>query len=154
MNVKWQLKKLATDQLYNQMSKKFICYRWVQSSIIRRYNLGNHKRSKFHPTPRNYSLLYTPTTCTKTTNQDLVCDDFEQLYALITSSQQLETYAFQTYPNLSYFLESWAKYKRFKFVPFVRPNNTPPMCWRLGPGGSRSWWSMYLIGGEVDYKKS
>ncbi len=29
------------------------------------------------------------------------------------------------YPDLSYFLESWAKYKRFKFVFLVGPNNTP-----------------------------
>jgi hypothetical protein len=36
---------------------------------------------------------------------------------------------------LSYFLESWAKYKRFKFVPLIGPNYTPPMCWRLGPRG-------------------
>jgi hypothetical protein len=65
-------------------------------------------------------------------------DDFEQFYALITSSQQLKIYAFQTYPNLTYFLESWAKYKKFKFVPLVTPNNTPPTCWRLGPKGFTS----------------
>jgi hypothetical protein len=28
---------------------------------------------------------------------------------------------------LSYFLKSWAKYKKFKFIPLVRPNNIP---WR------------------------
>jgi hypothetical protein len=52
-------------------------------------------------------------------DQDLDWDDFEQFYALITSSQQLETYAFQTCLDLSYFFESWAKYKRFKFVPLI-----------------------------------
>jgi hypothetical protein len=40
---------------------------------------------------------------------------------LIISSQQLETYAFQTYLDLSYFFESQAKYKRFKFVPLIGP---------------------------------
>jgi hypothetical protein len=83
-------------------------------------------------------LLYTPIACTKTTNQDLDWDNFEQLNALITSSQQLETYVFQTYLDLSYFFESWAKYKRFKFVPFVGTHCTHPMCWRLGLGGSKS----------------
>jgi len=70
--------------------------------------------------------LYTPTACTKTTNQNLVWDEFEQFCALIISSQQLKKYAFQTYLNLSYFPESWAKYKKIKFVHFVGPNNTPP----------------------------
>jgi len=82
--------------------------------------------------------LYTPTTCTKPIDHNLVWDEFEQFYALITSSQQLKKYAFQTYLDLSYFLESWAKYKKFKLVPLVRLDNTPPMCWRLGPGGSTS----------------
>jgi hypothetical protein len=78
----------------------------VQSSIIHRYNLGNRKRDTFYPTPRHCSLLYTPIAYTKTTYQNLVWDDFEQLYALIVCSQQLEIYAFQTYLDLSYFLES------------------------------------------------
>jgi hypothetical protein len=66
----------------------------MKSFIIHRYNLGSHKRNKFYPTPKNCSLLYTPTTCTKTTDHNLVWDDFEQFYALIISSQQLEIYAF------------------------------------------------------------
>jgi hypothetical protein len=47
-----------------------------------------------------------PITCIETINQNLVLDDFKQFYALITSSQQLETYAFQTYLELLYFFES------------------------------------------------
>jgi hypothetical protein len=39
-----------------------------------------------------------------------------------------DIYAFQTYPDLSYLPESWEKYKKFKFVPLVGLNNTPPMC--------------------------
>jgi hypothetical protein len=115
VDVEGQLKKLAIDQLYNQKFKNFLFYCWVQSSIIWRYNLGNHNKEIFYPTPRIHNLLYTPTTYTKIIDQDLVWDDFELFYALITSSQQVETYAFQTYPDLSYFLESWAKYKRLKF---------------------------------------
>jgi hypothetical protein len=78
--------------------------------------------------------LYIPNAHTKTTHQNLVWDDFEEFYVLKASSQQLKIYAFQTYPNLSYFLESWAKYKKFKFAPLVKPNNTPPTCWTLGLG--------------------
>jgi len=100
VDVEGQLKKLSIDQLYKQKFKKFLCYHWGQSSIICRYNLGSHKRGKIYLTPRNRSLLYTPTTYTKTTNHDLIWDDFEQFYALIISSQQLETYALQTYLNL------------------------------------------------------
>ncbi len=88
---------LAINQLYNQKFKKFLCYHQVQDSIICKYDLSNYKRSKFDPTSRNCNL-YTPIACIKTTNQDLIWDDFEQFYALITSSQQVETYAFQTYP--------------------------------------------------------
>ncbi len=128
MDVKGQLGKLTIDQLYNQKFKKFLHYYWVQSFIICRYNLGSHKRGKFYPTPRNHSLLYIPSACTKTIDQNLVWDDFEQFYVLKISSQQLEIYTFQTYPNLSYFLESWAKYKKFKFIPLVGLDNTPPMC--------------------------
>jgi len=83
-------------------------------------------------------LLYTPTHYIKTTYHNLVRDDFEKNYALITSSQQLKIYAFQTYLDLSYFLESWEKCKKFKFVHLVGPNNTPPTCWKLGIGGLTS----------------
>jgi hypothetical protein len=106
VDVEGQLKKLVIDQFYKQKFKKSLCYHWVQSSIICIYNLGSHKRGKFYLAPKNHSLLYTPTTYTKTIDHDLVWDDFEHFYALITSSQKLKTYAFQTYLDLSYFLES------------------------------------------------
>jgi hypothetical protein len=86
----------------------------VQSSIIHKYNLSSHKKDKFYLVPSNHSLLYTPTTCTKKIDHNLVWDEFEQFYALITSSQQLKKYAFQTYPDLSYFFQSWAKEKKFQ----------------------------------------
>jgi hypothetical protein len=66
----------------------------VQNSIICIYNLGSHERSKFYLAPKNHSLLYTSIAYTKITNHNLVWDDFEQLYALIFFSQQLEIYAF------------------------------------------------------------
>jgi hypothetical protein len=77
VDVEGQLKKLAIDQLYNQKFKKFLYYRWVQNSMICRYNLGSHKKGRFYPSPRNHSLLYTPTAYIKTTNQDLVWHDLE-----------------------------------------------------------------------------
>ncbi len=88
MDVKGQLGKLVIDQFYNQKFKKFLYYCWVQSSIIHKYNLGSHKKGKFYPALRNRNLLYTLITCTKI-NQNMVWDDFEQFYALITFSQQL-----------------------------------------------------------------
>jgi hypothetical protein len=77
VDVEGQLRKLAKDQLYKQKFKKFLCYHWVQSSIICRYNLGSHKKSKFYLAPRNHSLLYTPIAYTKIIEYDLVWDDFE-----------------------------------------------------------------------------
>jgi hypothetical protein len=64
--------------------------------------------------------------------------NFEEFYALITSSKQLKTYAFHIYLDFSHFLKSWSKYRRFKSVPFIRPNQTPPTCWKLGLEGSKS----------------
>jgi hypothetical protein len=87
MDVEGQLRHLAKDQLYNQKFKKFLYYHWVLSFIICRYNLNSHKKGKFYSTPRNRSLLYTLIAYTKTTNQNLVWDDFEEFYALITYSQ-------------------------------------------------------------------
>ncbi len=91
MYIEGKLGKLTIDQLYNTKFKNLLYYRWVQSSIICRYNLGSHKRGKFYPTPRNHSLLYKPIACT-TINQNVVWDEFETFYVLITSSQQLESY--------------------------------------------------------------
>jgi len=89
VDVDGQLGKLTIDQFYNQKFKKFLYNYWVQKSIIHKYNLGSHKRGKFYLALRNCNFLYTLIACTKTTYQNLVRDDFEQFYALITSSQQL-----------------------------------------------------------------
>ncbi len=138
MDVEGKLGKFAIDQLYNIKFKKFLYYYSVRSFIIHRYNISSHKRNRFYLILRNHNLLYTPTTCTTTTYHNLVWDEFETFYVLITFSQQLKSYAFGTYPNLSYVLEGQAKYIKFKFVFLIRLNNTPPMCWRLGRGGSKS----------------
>jgi hypothetical protein len=152
VDVEGKLGKLAIDRHYNTKFKKFLYYCWVQSFIIHRYNLGCHKRNRFHLTLRNHNLLYTPTTYTTTTYHNLVWEEFETFYVLITFSRQLKSYAFGTYPDLSYFLKSWAKYIKFNFIPLIKLDKTPPICWRLGLGRSKSWWSTCLIGGELDYR--
>jgi hypothetical protein len=60
----------------------------MQSFIVCRYNLNSHKRGKLHQAQRNHILLYIPTTHIEIIDQKLVLvwDDFEQVYALITSS--------------------------------------------------------------------
>ncbi len=80
----------------------FLYYCWVQRYIICKYNLNNHKQRKFHPPQKNCSLLYTPTTCTKTIDHNLIWDDFEQFYALITFSQQVEC----RNPNIGFTIKS------------------------------------------------
>ncbi len=52
----------------------------MQSSIIHRYNLSSHKISRFYLAPKNHNLL--PSACTKTTNQNLIWDDFEQFICI------------------------------------------------------------------------
>jgi len=68
MDVKGKLEKLVINQLYNTKLKKKLYYHWVQSFIIRKYNLGSHKRSRFYPAPRNCNLLYTPIAYTTVTH--------------------------------------------------------------------------------------
>jgi hypothetical protein len=57
--------------------------------------------------------MYTSTSYTKTTNHNLNQDHFRNLHVFIESFNELEAYAIETYPNLAYFVESWAKFKRF-----------------------------------------
>jgi hypothetical protein len=71
VDIEEQLGKPTTDQLSNQKFE-FSYYYWMQSSITHKYNLGNHKRDTFYPTPRHCSLLYTPIAYTKTTYQNLI----------------------------------------------------------------------------------
>jgi len=87
VDVEGKLGKFAIDQFYNIEFKKFFYYYWVQNLIIHRYNLGSHKRGRFHLTLRNHNLLYTPTTYTTTTYHNLIWDEFETFYVLITFSQ-------------------------------------------------------------------
>jgi hypothetical protein len=35
------------------------------------------------------------------------------------------------YQNLTHFLIYWSSYKKFQFVPLVRPDMTLPSAWRL-----------------------
>ncbi len=136
VNAREHLRKDAINELYNRKFMKFLYYCWKLNSIIPRYSIGSHKKGRFLQVLINHNLLYTLITYTKTINQ--VQSDFEEFYALITSSKQLKAYAFRTYPDLSHFIQNWSKYKRFKFTPLVGPYQTPPNCWRLGPNGSIS----------------
>jgi len=60
---KGQIRRIAIDhELYNHTFKKFLYYNWVQSSLVPRYNIKNHKKNRFHQIPRNHNLFYTPIT--------------------------------------------------------------------------------------------
>ncbi len=54
---------------------------------------------------------------------------------LVIFCEEVESYAIEHYPNLTYFLESWFSYKKHRFVLFVGPGWTPPSAWRLRLGG-------------------
>ncbi len=77
MDVEGKLRKLAIVQFYNTKFKKFLYHCWVQSSIICRYNLGRHKKGRFHLALKIRNSLYTPTAYTRTTNHISVWDAFE-----------------------------------------------------------------------------
>jgi hypothetical protein len=52
VDVEGQLGKLAIDQFYNQKFKKFFILLLGAKFIIRKCNLGNHKKSKFYLAPK------------------------------------------------------------------------------------------------------
>jgi hypothetical protein len=45
--------------------------------------------------------------------------DFVAFYELVISCEDVESYAIEQYPNLTYFLESWSSYKKHRFVALV-----------------------------------
>jgi hypothetical protein len=49
------------------------------------------------------------------------------------SNEELETYALEHYADPTHFLISSSLYQKHIFVPLVRPKQTPPTAWRLGP---------------------
>jgi hypothetical protein len=81
VDVRGHLERVTIDELCNQKFKSFLYYQWIQSFVIPRYGIGSHKKGRFLQALKSRSLLYTPTTCTKTTNQNLVWLNFEEFYA-------------------------------------------------------------------------
>ncbi len=59
---------------------------------------------------------------------------FAAFYELVISCEEVESYAIEHYPNLTYFLESRSSYKKHRLVLLVRPKRMPPSAWRLGLG--------------------
>jgi hypothetical protein len=78
-------------------------------------------------------LRYIPSACTSTTDATLDWKVFAAFYDLVISCEEVESYAIEHYPNLTYFLESWSSYRKHMFVPIVKPRWMPPSAWKLGP---------------------
>jgi len=62
--------------------------------------------------------------------------DFVAFYELVISCEEVESYAIEHYPGLTYFLDFGIHIKKHGFIPLVGPKQTPPSAWRLGPGGA------------------
>jgi hypothetical protein len=75
--------------------------------------------------------------CTSIINVTLYWVNFVEFYELFALSEELETYAFKHYPDLTHFLISWSSYVKHKFIPLVELERTPLNAWRLGLGGIR-----------------
>jgi hypothetical protein len=80
-------------------------------------------------------LKYIPTTCTPTIDVTLDWNNFVAFYELVISCEEVDNYAIEHYPDLTYFLKSWSSYRKHRFVPLVGPERTQPNIWRLGPRG-------------------
>jgi hypothetical protein len=66
-----------------------------------------------------------PTTCTTTTNENLVREDFEFVWKLISNNFCARAHAIQKYPNLIEFFQSWFDFMKNKSIPLVGPRCKP-----------------------------
>ncbi len=58
-------------------------------------------------------------------------------YEIVISYEEVESYAIEHYPYLTYFLEYWFSYEKHGFVPFVGSERMPPSVLRMGLGGAK-----------------
>ncbi len=84
--------------------------------------------------PSHRTLRYILTTCKFIVDVTLDWAYFVEFNELLVSSEELETYAFEHYSNLTHFFISWFSYRKHIFVLLAGPKQTPPSAWRLGPG--------------------
>jgi hypothetical protein len=66
----------------------------------------------------NRTYKFISTTCIKTEDKDLMCEDFSGFYELI-SRGELEAYVFETYLDLTNFVWFWGDYKKNKGILLV-----------------------------------
>jgi hypothetical protein len=118
--------KLVHEYTYNYSN--YIYFRWVQQSLILKGS--SHFNSaigcKFPTLLAQCTLRYIPTTCTSTINVTLHVKNFAAFYELVIFCEEVESYAIEHYPNLTYFLESWSSYKKHRFVPLIGHEWMPP----------------------------
>jgi hypothetical protein len=115
-------------QEYTDKHSQYLYYHWVHQSTILQFS--SHSRTnigcRFPSFPSRRTLRYIPIACTSTTNVTLDWKDFGEWYELFVSCEEVETYAFNHYPNLTHFLISWSSYKKFWFVPLIKLDRTTP----------------------------
>jgi hypothetical protein len=78
-------------------------------------------------------LRYISTAYTSTIDVTLYWADFAKFYELLVSSEELESYAFEHYLDLTHFFISWSSYRKHRFKLLKGSKQTPLSAWRLGP---------------------
>jgi len=118
---------------YTYKYSNYIYYHWVQQlSFVKGLFHSNRANScRFPNLLAQHNLKYFPIDYTSTINVTLNWKLFATFY------EEVESYAIERYPYLTYFLESWFSYKKHGFLPFVGFERTPPSVWRLGLGGTK-----------------
>jgi hypothetical protein len=97
------------------------------------YRSTNNIDHKFPFLPSHHTLRYISTAYTSTIDVTLYWADFAKFYELLVSSEELETYAFERYLDLTHFLISWSSHRKHKFKLLKGFEQTPLSAWRLGP---------------------
>ncbi len=122
----------CTRVKYQKLNHLYYC--WIpQSTLLKQPSYSNSSTSCRLFFPSCCTLRYIPTTCTSIIDVTLYWVNFTKFYELFVSSEKLETYALEHYPNLTHFLISWSSCRKHKFIPLVGFERTPPSVWRLGP---------------------
>jgi hypothetical protein len=123
-------------QKYNIKYSNYFYYHWIQQSIFPKQPScsSSSTNRRFISLPSRCTLKYILTAYTSTIDITLDWADFAKFYELFVSSEELKTYAFEHYLDLTHFLISWSSYKKHRFVLLVGPELKHLNAWKLRLG--------------------
>jgi hypothetical protein len=110
-------------QKYNIKYSNYLYYCCIQQSTFLKQPScsSNSIDHRFPCFPSHRTLRYILTTCKFIVDVTLDWAYFVEFNELLVSSEELETYAFEHYSNLTHFFISWFSYRKHIFVLLAGP---------------------------------